>query len=262
VSDEERVRDVNSYYGNYWTEGGFCPHGESWPGLEQLFAKYLPRDGKILDVGCGDALTSGPLIALGTRKYVGVDLSDSAVLLARQNGFDAERIKDAGEIPFEDDQFDAAVCIEVFEHLFLPHIMAREILRVLKPNGVLIATVPNAAHWRRRLEVGFFGLFDPYGDNRSRSEPWRDPHIRFFTPASLGRMLQTCGFDKVFVGGNSTVPLKGMRGISRAYWLLHSSRFYNTIERACPSLLSFRAHAVAHKPMDGARVPSATRPPK
>lgn len=259
MPDEQAVGNVNSYYRDYWREGGFFPHGESWPGLEQLLAEYLPANGKVIDIGCGDALTTGPLIISRNCRYVGVDLSDSAVTLAKRHGFEAYRVADASELPFEDSQFDAAVCIEVLEHLFLPHLAAKEIFRVLKPGGMLIATVPNAAHWRKRIELGLLGLFDPYGDNLSRSQPWRDPHIRFFTPVSLGKMLHIAGFDKIVWGGDSTVPMHQMKGIRRVYWSLHRSVPYQILERVLPGLLSFRAHAIGFKPNPDSRAQARTQ---
>ena len=41
----------------------------------------------------------------------------------------------------------------------------------------------------------------PGGDERARAEPWRSPHIRFFLPATLRRMLLDAGFDRVEVLG-------------------------------------------------------------
>ena len=48
--------------------------------------------------------------------------------------------------------FTVVVCFEVLEHLFAPHLAVAEMHRVLEPGGVLIATVPNVAYWRRRLD--------------------------------------------------------------------------------------------------------------
>ncbi len=48
------------------------------------------------------------------------------------------------KIRFEDNQFDAVVCLEVFEHLQNPYQALTEIQRVLKPGGKLILSIPNA----------------------------------------------------------------------------------------------------------------------
>ena len=33
------------------------------------------------------------------------------------------------------------------------------------------------------------------GDDLSIEQPWRDPHIRFFTPSTLERMLSASGYE-------------------------------------------------------------------
>ncbi|EAW42963.1 glycosyltransferase [Nodularia spumigena] len=47
-------------------------------------------------------------------------------------------VGDAHQLPFQDEIFDAVVCLNVFEHLYNPNLAAKEILRVLKPGGKLI----------------------------------------------------------------------------------------------------------------------------
>ncbi len=91
-------------------------------------------------------------------------------------------------------------------------LVAAEIFRVLRPGGVLLATVPNVAYRRGRAELALLGRFDPYGDDRSVVQPWRDPHIRFFTIGSLRRILQMTGDSPITISGHggmllSDIPL-------------------------------------------------------
>jgi 2-polyprenyl-6-hydroxyphenyl methylase/3-demethylubiquinone-9 3-methyltransferase len=234
------------YYDAYWDEDGFRPTGHGFPELA-AFVDAHPERTRWLDVGCGDGLTAGPLLEERARTYVGVDVSLTAVEQACANGLDARHIEDAQQLPFPDSTFDAALVIEVFEHLFEPQKTAAEVLRVLEPGGLLFATVPNCAYWRRRAELLLIGRFDPNGDDRSIAEPWRDPHIRFFTPRTLGRMLRDCGFDAVTADGYAgaclaDVPKIGARLDGR------SSRAYRRLERAMPNLLGRRVVATASRP--------------
>lgn len=48
-------------------------------------------------------------------------------------------------LPFEDASFDLVICTEVLEHMLWPQNLLREMARVLRPNGSLIASVPNIA---------------------------------------------------------------------------------------------------------------------
>ena len=128
-------QSVEAYYESYWSEEGFNPVRPVPTRLERLLATYLPRSGSCLDVGCGDGRSIGPLLRDQVGSYLGVDVSETAVARSRDLGLAAQRISDAAELPFEDDAFDAVVCLEVLEHLFAPHHAIAEALRVLRPGG-------------------------------------------------------------------------------------------------------------------------------
>jgi methionine biosynthesis protein MetW len=239
---------VEAYYERYWSEEGFNPVRPVSSRLEKLLAGHLPRDGSCLDVGCGDGRSIGLLLRDCVGSYLGVDVSEAAVASSRELGLDARRISDAGELPFEDDSFDAVVCLEVLEHLFAPHEAAAEALRVLRPGGTYIATVPNVAYWRWRRDLAVAGTWNPFGDEDSVDAPWRDPHIRFFTVAAFERMLARVGFASIEVGGHEGEVLGTWRlsGVARAFPPVRR-RLYRRLDAALLPLLGLRLHAVARK---------------
>jgi SAM-dependent methyltransferase len=51
-------------------------------------------------------------------------------------------ISDITNIPEPDESFDAAMCIEVLEHVPSPIKALRELIRLIKPGGILIITAP------------------------------------------------------------------------------------------------------------------------
>jgi SAM-dependent methyltransferase len=192
---------LGDYYERYWTEEGYNPLRERTPAeLRPILDRYVSAMDDCLDLGCGDGGTSGFYLSENARSYKGVDISERAVELATNRGLAAQRIDDASRLPFGDDSFDVVVCVEVLEHLFEPQLAAAEAVRVLRPGGRFIATVPNGAYWRDRIDM-LFGVWQPGGDDLGRSESWRSPHIRFFRPASLAKMLRKSGFSAVTVEG-------------------------------------------------------------
>ncbi len=242
--------DLASYYEQYWSESGFHPQRKINPGLVELFTNHIPPGFKLIDVGCGNSSVCGQWFQHRGCDYLGVDVSGRAVAEAQAAGLNVCKIADATHLPYSDETFDAAVCLEVLEHLFQPRIAAQELFRVLKPGGVLIATVPNAAYWRRRVEL-LFGCWNPLGDDLSIEQPWRDPHIRFFTRSKLKAMLLSVGFKPTEVGGHSSeysTLVDNARGLRRLYFAAHSSHIYGLLEKQFPALLAFRIHAVALKP--------------
>jgi SAM-dependent methyltransferase len=245
---------LRDYYNSYWSEEGFRPTGRLTQPIHELLELHVTSSSDCLDVGCGDGRTSGLWLREHAGSYVGVDVSATAVQQAAALGLDARLIDDAADLPFGDASFDVVLCLEVLEHLFAPHDAAREMLRVLRPGGALLATVPNAAYWRRRLDLFFLGRVNPLGDALSVREPWRDPHIRFFNRSTFRRMLVQAGFAEVHVGGHGgtlTGDLPFIRRLFRPSGWAHptwrSRPVYRQFERLLPSLLGYRLHAVARK---------------
>jgi methionine biosynthesis protein MetW len=242
------------YYDIYWAERS-CVQADQGRNshLYSLIKENIPLGSSVVDVGCGDGTSIAPLVRNHAIGYVGVDVSATAVSLARRKHLDARRIEDASELPFDEASFDAALCLEVFEHLSDPRAAAAEIARVLRRGGILIASVPNVAFWRRRLDL-VCGRWNPEGDDLSVAEPWRDPHLRFFTVAALRRILRQAGFESVELNGAhgnllGYLPYVGWRWLWRSREtrgkLDTGSTLYRALQRKFPSLLAMRLYAVA-----------------
>jgi ubiquinone/menaquinone biosynthesis C-methylase UbiE len=96
------------------------------------------RGRRILDLGCGKGRFARILAARGAR-VVGLDVSES--MLAAADGAGLGRvIGSARRLPFRNAGFDAAIAVEVFEHLEPQAIDAAcdELRRVLRPGGLFV----------------------------------------------------------------------------------------------------------------------------
>jgi SAM-dependent methyltransferase len=99
----------------------------------------LGPDAWLLDAGCGSGRTLDELARYGTA--CGVDMSEEAVAMARGRGHDV-RVGAVEALPFADATFDVVTCLDVIEHTPDDRATLRELLRVTRPGGVLIVTVP------------------------------------------------------------------------------------------------------------------------
>jgi SAM-dependent methyltransferase len=105
---------------------------------------YAPpeRPLRILDAGCG---TGGMLDLYRTWPdcdAVGVDLSPDALRFSRERGHPRLVGADLTLLPFAANTFDVVSALDVIEHVPDDARAAAEIFRVLRPGGILVASVP------------------------------------------------------------------------------------------------------------------------
>lgn len=108
---------------------------------------YLDRfSGKVLEIGLGYG-TVASYLAKRTQ-YIGLDIADEPVRLARARGVEAMQ-GSALALPFPDATFDGVVTIGTLHHTGdLPKGIA-EVHRVLKPGGLALVMIYNAWSYRR-----------------------------------------------------------------------------------------------------------------
>jgi len=95
---------------------------------------------KVLDLGCGTGAFAVELTA--SAEPVGADMSRLALDYARSRGSFGIVQADGSALPFRSASFDAAIGLDVFEHIEDDQAAMNECARVLRPGGVLVLTVP------------------------------------------------------------------------------------------------------------------------
>lgn len=101
-------------------------------------ASLLPPGARVLDAGAGEAAYEA---LFPHCRYVASDLAVGDVTWHYRNLDVINRLE---RLPFADGTFDAVLCTQVLEHVEFPRACAAEFHRVLRPGGVLYATVPMA----------------------------------------------------------------------------------------------------------------------
>ncbi|OGY09773.1 MAG: hypothetical protein A2782_02960 [Candidatus Blackburnbacteria bacterium RIFCSPHIGHO2_01_FULL_43_15b] len=95
--------------------------------------------GNLVDIGCGRMPYRKVFLPL-VDSYIGVDHPEVSSLYSSNTKPDV--LADAKELPFPKNTFDIALMLQVLEHVDAPDKVIKEAGRVLKPNGILIITVP------------------------------------------------------------------------------------------------------------------------
>jgi 2-polyprenyl-3-methyl-5-hydroxy-6-metoxy-1,4-benzoquinol methylase len=152
---------------------------ETEPGIVALhrkryeFAQPYCRGGDVLDAGCGVGYGTA-LLARNARSVVGIDLDADAIAYA-QRRYGAPnvvfRVGDMTALDLEHDSVDVVCAFETIEHLAEPERFVAETRRVLRDEGLLLASTPRA--------------------ERTDERPANPHHEREYSPRDFESLLRT-----------------------------------------------------------------------
>lgn len=139
----------------------------------EYFLSGLPKDARILEIGCGSRWVGDYLRANGWEHYVGADLVPPADIVGD--------IKAWRELGLKPASFDVVIAFEVIEHVDL----VSEAHALLKPGGQLLLTSP-VPHMDWAMKV-----LELLGLNQRRTSPHSNlvyfERLPLFEPVSLRR---------------------------------------------------------------------------
>jgi SAM-dependent methyltransferase len=145
------------------------------------------RGGTLLDVGCWDGLNT---VAYGeachARQLYGVEVCEDQARVAESRSIQVGRCNlEHPRLPWAAASMDVVVCNQVLEHLKNIFAVMDEIVRVLKPEGIFVVSVPNlgSLHSRVMLLLGVQpSMIRVFG-----------PHVRSFTHGEFKHFLTATG---------------------------------------------------------------------
>ena len=144
----------------------------SQPLSVQIFQEYIKdKSLRIIDVGCGTGLVGVELEKGGFSNFDGIDISQQMIDIAKQRGYAQLFIGSLNvSLPCENNEYDSALCVGVFTHGHVGSNRLDELVRIVKPGGIICFTVNE-------------GVYDSYGfdskiKNLESTNIWKILEIR------------------------------------------------------------------------------------
>lgn len=157
-----------------------------------IYKKYIKKDIKVLDVGCGAAPMSLYFANKGAR-VKGVDISEKAI----NENIKAKKYLNLDHLEFvcedfmsytDEEIYDVIMMTEVLEHLPDDKGALKKIYQLLKKNGYLLMSVPSSNAPLHKKYLKKYGK-DPFDE--------RVGHLRRYTAVQIFNLLHETDFELV-----------------------------------------------------------------
>ncbi len=179
VRDEE---ELAALYESLITPSKIAKQAKALHSVGQL----LPEKGRLLDFGCGAGHLVEQAQELGWEAH-GCDVGEWIETASSNRNIDNIHVGNLDEIAFPNDHFDAAISMQVFEHLLEPLEDLAQLIRVVRPGGIVYINVPNYHTIPIMLGKDDFMLNEP------------PQHVNYFAPATIRRLFKEAGLTQVQV---------------------------------------------------------------
>lgn len=157
-------------------------------------------------------------MGIGSYGLLGTEISTEAVQRAIANGVETNQVDlNTTTLPYPNDSIDIVLFMEVIEHLYISDPVMQEVMRILRPGGLLVLTTPNLASWANRTAILFgfqpFSIDVSFKQNFGRVAPGGvNGHLKAFTRSALKEYLACFGFQIIAEG---TTVAGGVRGLTK-----------------------------------------------
>lgn len=206
VARERALRDREAH--TYDDHVAQSPYFRAVESAVALSALELEPTHTVVDAGCGTGRSLPELLDRSAR-VVGVDHSPASLEVAAGRLREEQRGRvrliagDLRSIPLADATADRVLCLGVLQHVPSAEFRSesvRELRRILRPGGMLVAVAYRWLGHIRRHKEGFFGT---------------DLYRYAFTVAEFGALMDGAGFQEIGLGGAVILPALATRlGVS------------------------------------------------
>ena len=166
----------------------------------------------VFEIGCGSGSTLAWLKDTGrAKKVIGIEVSEAAASEARtcvDEVVVTDIELDNSVLTGYRGQGDVVLLLDVLEHLHDPCASLRQIKQMVKPGGLIIASIPNIRSIKVLFPLVFLGEFE-YADSGILDRT----HLVFFTKKSVLQLFKDCGMPDVEIHAAGPVNLASAKTV-------------------------------------------------
>jgi len=211
---------------------GYSCKKEKYGGYSSEIFSLVPPKTRVLDIGC----STGALAKLLTEKkrcrVIGIDIDENSLKEASHYcdkvfKCDLDDLEKLNTI-LKGKLFDTIALGDILEHLKYPHLLLKTLKKYLNNDGVVVASIPNAAFISLRIQFALGNLsYDKKGGLMD------EDHLRFFSFKTAKKLFEEAGYKVKKIYGVSIVR--------RRFWFLKS------LAKILPSLFAIHIIIKAKK---------------
>lgn len=165
--------------------------------VPEIIRAWVPEGVRVLDVGCAAGTHTMKYTEGKNCRILGVEPDPDRAAAARARGLDVVTgVMDEALLKAHG-PFDLILFSDVLEHVPSPAMLLEIAKTGLAPGGVVIASVPNVAHWAVRLML-LSGRFD-YRESGIMDAT----HLRWFTLKTLRGLFEHAGMRVLDVSASA-----------------------------------------------------------
>lgn len=187
---------VEAETSEYAYDDAACRHAHAYllPTVERMLCDIAHQPGRAFDLGCGSGAVAHWLHGRGYT-VCGCDPSQSGITQANAAypDLDLRAGSTDDDLPAMFGAFPLVVSLEVVEHVFSPRAYVGRVHDLLDPGGHAIISTPYHGYLKN-LALAVTGRMDAHF-----TAMWEGGHIKFWSAATLGRLLRSAGLDVVRV---------------------------------------------------------------
>jgi SAM-dependent methyltransferase len=194
---------------------------------EDIFPRYLPKKGRILEAGCGQGQIVLALTVLGYEAE-GVDYAEKTIQFIKSKFPHLNvRVGDVTDLDVPDGHYAGYISIGVMEHNQNgPDAFLKEAHRILQPGGMAFISVPYLNILRRvKAKLGSY--------NGNRNHHGLEFYQYAYSKKEFSAYLEQFGFDEIatqqyggYKGVKDELPMDGLFNLPQGWrlrkFLMHS----------------------------------------